>query len=90
MYYVYVIQNERSAIYVGYTRKLDQRIDSHNRGETRSTRGHQWRIVYFEAYLSEADARDREKKLKQRGQAKRFLKERIAHSLEVPFELSAR
>lgn len=39
------------------------------------------KLVYYEAYQSKKDANLRERKLKQRGQAIRRLKERIFHSI---------
>ena len=91
MYYVYVIINEGGGIYVGYSADVNRRLKEHNRGSNKSTSGHKWRLVYYEAYGSERDARAREAKLKQRGQGKRHLLSRISHSIEESFsELSAR
>ena len=81
MYYVYVILNEKGDNYIGYSKDVDNRLEQHNRGENISTRGHVWRLVYYEAFLSEEDARNRERKLKQRGQSKRYLFERIKHCM---------
>jgi hypothetical protein len=39
-----------------------------------------WKLVYYEAYLNEQDARDRERMLKQYGAARGHLKQRIACS----------
>ena len=83
MHYVYVLINEQREIYIGYSADLKARVEAHNLGINRSTKGHQWRLVYCEAYLAEQDAREREKGLKISGQAKRWLKERIANSLEL-------
>jgi len=79
MYFVYVLQSveEPDNHYTGYTSDLKKRIASHNAGESRYTRGRRWRLVYYEAYVSEAIARDRERKLKHDGRVKRFLMERI-------------
>jgi putative endonuclease len=82
MHYVYVLKNERGEIYIGETSNLDARLKAHNDGRNRSTKGHRWEVVYYEAYRSPEDARKRERKLKAHGQAKRWLKERIARSLE--------
>jgi len=81
MYYVYVLKS-RDKFYVGYTSDLRRRVSEHNSKSNRSsTRGREWRLIYYEAYLSEKDARDRERKLKQRGQSKRRLFERISDSI---------
>ena len=80
MYYVYVIRSgERK--YIGYTRDLRRRMEEHNRGENRSTRGRKWELVYYEAYRDESDARERERKLKQRGRSRQILYERIKRSM---------
>ena len=82
MYYVYVLKNETSELYYGYTNDLRNRLKKHNKGKSFSTKGHEWRLVYYEAYLSEEDARNREKQLKQYGQALAQLKRRIKKSMK--------
>ncbi len=75
MYYVYVIRSKLAPeTYIGYTDDLRRRIREH--------KNKQPELIYYEAYKSEKDARGRERKLKQRGQGIRWLKERIKHSLE--------
>ena len=82
MYYVYVICNEEGKMYVGLTNDIRRRVEEHNSGRNISTRGKKWKVVYYEAYASREDAVQRERRLKQRGQAKRYLKERIRRSIE--------
>ena len=91
MYYVYVICDIKGNLYIGYTNDLKRRIKEHNNGENKSTKGRIWKLIYCEAFLSKKDAVLREKKLKQRGQAKRYLKDRIkdSHALGIS-ELGAR
>ena len=83
MFYVYVLQSETDdeKFYLGSALELRKRLEEHNLGENTSTRGHQWKLVYYEAYVSLAAARDREHKLKHNGRAKRVLMERIKASL---------
>ena len=83
MYYVYVLKSRAGAIYYGFTLDLKKRLAQHRRGENVSTKGREWALVYYEAFRSEEDARERERKLKRHGQAKRWLWERIERSLEV-------
>ena len=91
MYYVYVICKSDGGIYIGYSNNVERRLAEHNSGENKSTKGHPWKLVYYEAYFSRKDAMRRERMLKQRGQAKRHLKERISDSLQACCaELSAR
>lgn len=73
MYYVYVLKNKADAkLYYGYTGDMDRRVKDH---------GDKWKLIYFEAYLSENDARKREQKLKHYGQSRAHLKKRVEESL---------
>ncbi len=75
MYFVYFIKNKnKDTTYIGYTNNLKRRLTEH---ESKNPV-----LVYYEAYKSEKDARDRENKLKQRGYSVRWLKQRIKHSLK--------
>lgn len=84
MYYVYFIKSTKyDEIYVGSTNNLRRRLTEHNDGVELSTKRYRpWRLVYYEAYQSEEDARNREMKLKHHGNAMRELKKRIQRSLE--------
>lgn len=82
MFYVYLIKNEKEEIYYGSTNDLKRRIVEHNNGKSRSTKGRIWKLVYYESYFNELDARRREKNLKYHGQALAQLKRRISNSLE--------
>ena len=84
MHYVYVLQctADKEKFYLGCTSDLKQRLQSHNRGESRSTRGRHWRLIYYEAYTSLAAARKREYRLKQSGKAKASLLQRLREDLE--------
>ena len=81
MHYVYVLKNDRSDIYIGQTEDISRRVYEHNAGKSISTRGFRWELIYYEAYRCKEDATARERKLKQHGQAKRHLKDRIQASL---------
>ncbi|MEK9180546.1 MAG: GIY-YIG nuclease family protein [Patescibacteria group bacterium] len=75
MYYVYIIKNRReNQTYIGYTNDLKRRFKEHKDKRPE--------MIYYEAYKSEQDARLRERKLKQRGQTVRRLKERLVNSLK--------
>ena len=61
MYYVYAIKNLNIGnLYIGYTKNLKRRLKEHKNKKPE--------LIYCEAYKSEVDAREREKKLKQYGQ----------------------
>ena len=86
MYYVYVLQSldSEKKQYIGYTADLRRRLRQHNSDKNSGyTRGRKWKLVYYESYLSEEDARIREKRLKADGRARRQLIARIENSLSV-------
>ena len=77
-YYIYVLESEKDGSwYTGYTADLKNRIKEHNSGYTNSTKNRTpWRLIYYEACLSEDDARSREKYLKS-GMGKRYIRNRL-------------
>ena len=83
MYYTYVLYSVRDGRwYTGATRNLRERVREHESGRVRSTRHRRpFRLIYYEACLSEADARRRERYLKT-GRGKRYLRQRLAVWLE--------
>ena len=85
MFYVYVLQSESddNKFYLGSTKDLRQRLEAHNLGESKASKGSRWKTVYYEAYVTLAAARQRKHKLKHDGRAKRFLMQRIKESLKA-------
>ena len=83
MYYVYLLKSLKTGeIYFGYTQDLKRRFEEHNQGRNTSTkRNFPWKLVYYESYASERDARVREKRLKYDGRGLAMLKKRISNSL---------
>ncbi|NQV88174.1 MAG: GIY-YIG nuclease family protein [Parcubacteria group bacterium] len=83
MFYVYVLKSSKdSELYIGSTKDLVKRFSEHNNGKVRSTKSRKpFTLIYYEAYLAEGDARERESNLKLRGQARTHLKGRIMRSL---------
>ena len=82
MHYVYVLTNREGGMYIGCTGDLKKRLKQHSVGRSKATRGEEWTLAYYEAYRAEPDAWQRERRLKDHGQAKRQLKDRIATSLQ--------
>ena len=76
MHYVYLLRSEETKeLYYGYTANLKRRLKEHNaKGKLA--------LIYYEAYLSESDARERENKLKHYGQTRTRLKNRLKASLK--------
>ena len=84
VFYVYVLRSylNEERFYLGSTGDLRKRLESHNAGENRATQGSQWQLVYYEAYLTEQAARQREQNLKHHGKAKQSLMKRIKDTLK--------
>ena len=83
MYYVYVIKSLKTKeLYFGRTENLKGRLSEHNNGRVASTQAHRpWEYVYIEGYKSKKDATIRESQLKQYGNARTYVKKRLANSL---------
>lgn len=82
MFYVYVLRSENdSGFYIGFSSNLRLRLKTHRDGNAPATahRG-PWKLVYYEAYLIQADALGREKYLKS-GAGRKFLKSQLRHYL---------
>ncbi|MDO8574944.1 MAG: GIY-YIG nuclease family protein [bacterium] len=75
MFYIYVIESiNEDDLYIGFTNDLKNRLEKHNRGLNFSTKLNKpWRLIHYEAYLNENDARRRERYLKT-SQGSRLLK----------------
>jgi len=83
MFYFYILQSLKDKeLYFGYSDDLRQRIKEHNAGRVHSTKNRRpLEPVYYEAYRSEKDARERERQIKRRAKALISLKLRIKNSL---------
>lgn len=84
MYYVYLLQSMvDKTFYVGYSSDLKARIARHNQGlSTYTSNKRPWKLIYYESYLAEKDAKAREQKLKHHGKAyTQLLTERLVNSL---------
>ena len=75
MFYAYVIKSEKNGmLYKGSTDDLERRINQHNKGKVKSTKGSRpWTLVHVEKFGTREDAYAREKQLKT-GTGREFLK----------------
>ena len=83
MHYVYVLRSVRDhGFYIGYSSNLRRRLRQHLEGNSLATsyRG-PWKLIYYEAYLEQADALGREKYLKS-GAGRRFLQSQLRNYLK--------
>jgi len=78
MFYVYVLQSKTDhGLYIGFSKNLKQRLAAHRLEKAFATSFRApWKLIYYEAYLEEADALGREKYLKSGG-GRRFLRARL-------------
>ena len=65
-YYTYLLLSEKDGkYYIGYTKDLNVRFEQHQKGQVASTKHRlPFKLIYFEACLSQKDALVREKYLK--------------------------
>lgn len=89
MYYVYILFSKKDRkFYIGFTKNLKRRLNEHKIGLVKSTRNrHPLILILYEAYLTEGDARAREKffkntkgKIQLRKQLAEFLNKNISNS----------
>jgi putative endonuclease len=87
MYYIYVLHSLKDKhFYTGFTENLDRRITEHLSGYVKSTKSRlPMRLVYYEAYINEKDAKGREVFLKS-GSGKRYLNKQLKHYLQMSNE----
>ena len=78
MYYVYILKHPTEhRIYIGFSTDLRARMRNHQSVHR------DWKLSYYEAYVSEEDARERERRLKDYGNVKQLLRKRIMWSLQM-------
>ena len=78
MYYVYILKHPtENRIYIGFSTDLRARMQDHQSVHR------DWKLAYYEAYASEAEARERERRLKDYGNVKQLLRKRIMRSLQM-------
>ena len=85
MYIVYVLRSLKDKKhYTGYTSNIEQRLDEHNAGKTKSTRNRRpFELLYKEVYKNEEEAKKREKFLKS-GKGREELKKILSGAVPHP------
>lgn len=81
-YYTYLLQSSRTKKwYTGHTKDLRNRFKEHQDNESHYTKGRgPFMLIYYEASLSELDAKARERYLKS-GMGRRYLRNRLKRFL---------
>ena len=83
MYYVYILLLSNNQLYTGYTSDLKRRLQEHQHGKSEFTSQHlPVRLIHYEAYSWESDARRRERFLKTI-EGKRLLRQQIRDCLNT-------
>lgn len=80
MYYVYLLKLEgikNKDFYIGYTSDLKERMRQHLAGETKTTKGRNPKLLYYEAYNDKYLALKREKGIKSSGSVYMALMKRL-------------
>jgi len=62
VFYTYILFSEKDGkLYFGYTPDLKNRLQKHNSGYVRATKNRRpLRLIYYESYVSQKDAKKRE------------------------------
>ena len=83
MYYVYILKSLKDGkLHTGYSADLKNRFREHSEGLVKSTKNRRpLKLIYYQAFVSELDARNQEKYLKSGSKARNELKLRIQDSL---------
>lgn len=83
MYYVYILFSEKdNQLYTGFTPNLRSRFKAHTNGFVKATKHRRpLKLIYYEAFSEELDARRREKYLKG-GNGKKILKVQLKESFK--------
>lgn len=66
MFYVYILQSLKDkGLYIGCTNDIKKRLKEHNNGQSKATKPRApFKLLHYEAFLSEIDAYETEKYLK--------------------------
>ena len=83
MHYVYMLMSKKDSwLYTGYSNDLRARFAKHNAGKVRATKARiPFKLVYYEAYLDEWDAREREFYFKS-GWGRKYIQTKLARTLQ--------
>jgi len=83
MYYTYVYYSlSDKRFYIGYTNNIERRMCEHRKGKVVSTsKRNDLKLVFYEAYFSEEDAKRRERYFKTT-KGKKVLRQMLKESLK--------
>jgi putative endonuclease len=83
-YYTYILRSiKTNKLYIGYTNDLKRRLKDHNDGKSISTKPFiPYKLIFYEAFASKADAKNREYYLKS-GYGLRTIKSMLKNYLKI-------
>lgn len=83
MFFVYVLKSEKNGkLYKGFTKDLKRRMKEHSCCQPTFTKNNgPWKLVYYECFISENDAKEEEKFLKS-GKGRERLKYLLKNSIK--------
>lgn len=83
MYYVYILYSKKlNKRYIGSSNNLQRRLTEHNSGNCKFTlSGIPWKLIYYEVFKFEKDARQEELFLKS-GKGRERIKFLLANTME--------
>ncbi len=82
MYYVYILQLNNGNLYKGFTSDIRIRLLQHKKGKVKSTQYKFPKLIHYECYLLESDARRRERYLKTT-EGRRFLRQQLRDLIKL-------
>ncbi len=79
-FYVYILQSLKDeSLYIGYSHDLRRRFKEHNEGKSKATKPFRpYKLIAYESFLDERDAKDREIYLKS-GWGRRTINKLLKH-----------
>jgi putative endonuclease len=77
-YFCYVLRStDFSRNYIGFTSNIENRLEQHNSGKTKSTRPYKpWKLLFYEVFDTKEEAIQREKWLKS-GIGREYIKSKL-------------
>jgi putative endonuclease len=80
MYYFYVLQSQKDfGYYYDSSTNLKRRVEEHIAGKVKASKYRQpVELIYYEAYLTEKQTRERERQVKKSGSVRNSLLKRIS------------
>ena len=85
MFYVYILENERThEYYTGSTDDIVRRLDEHILGRSRFTRWHKgsWKLIYSESFETRCEAVRREREIKNK-KSRRYIEKLVGQLAQL-------